>query len=259
MDFETSDYFTYKKNKMHTENNPKGKKFSRFNFLLQLFIITFIIMFIIIVVAIMKYSSKMDIEYSKGDLSFNNADSSNSVSGYTSADFDDEQRKIDKRLALIQQEENAPSEAKIIKDGKQETDQVIAPEHVENSKKIDKIEKIKAFNAQSEQNEANNSKISAVLDEVKHMTGKAQVQKQPQYDENITITSKVLIGRFSSVEQASAMQSEIKSNDASLTPFVRKIGDIYSVQMGSYQDFHVAKSQAQKLKALGYEVWIYQQ
>ena len=207
----------------------------------------------------MKYSSKMDIEYSKGDLSFNNVDSSSSISGYTSADFDDEQRKIDKRLALIQQEENAPSEAKIIQTAKQKTDEVIAPEHVENSKKIDKIEKIKAINAQSEKNEAAGSKFIEVLDEVKQFAAKNQQPKLPQYEDNITITSKVLIGRYPNFEQASAMQTQLKSKDSALTPFVRKIGDVYSIQLGSYQDFSTAKTQAQKFKAMGYDVWIYQQ
>ena len=41
--------------------------------------------------------------------------------------------------------------------------------------------------------------------------------------------------------------------------YVRKIGDIYTVQMGSYQDFYTAKSKAQDLKAKGLDVWIYQQ
>ena len=259
MDFENSDYFKYKKNKMHTEVKTQKKSYSRFGFLLQLFIITFIIMFIIIVVAIMKYSSKMDIEYQKGELSYSNSDSSSSVSGYASADFDEEQRKIDKRLILIQQEENAPSEAKIIQTDKQKTDEVIAPEHVQNSIKMDKIEKIKAINAQSEKKEAASSKLAEVLDEVKQITTKNQTPKATQYDENITITSKVLIGRFQNFEQASALQPELKAKDSSLAPFVRKIGDVYSVQLGSYQDFSTVKAQAQKFKALGYDVWIYQQ
>ncbi len=254
-----SDYFAYKKNKMQTElkKQSKEKKFSRFNFLVQLFVATFVIMFIIIVVGIMKYSSKMDIEYTKGDLSFNNVDSSSSVSGYNTTDYDDEQRKIDKRLRLIQQEENAPSEARIIQNDKLKTeDEVIAAEHVENIKKLDKIEKIKAKNIQSE---STASKLSEVLDEVKQMTSKVQPKHPELTDENVMITSKVLIGRFSSFDEASKLQAQIKAKEINLSPFVRKVGDVYSVQMGSYQDFYTAKVEAQKLKASGYEVWIYQQ
>ena len=258
MGIDSSDYFTYKKNKMQTELKSQKNATSRFNIMLQLFIATFIVMFVVIVIVIMNYSAKMDIEYSKGDLSFNNADPSTSVSGYNISDFDDEQRKIDKRLVLIQQEENAPSEAKIIQNNKTNKDEVISFEHIKDSQKMDKMEKIKAQNAQSEKKEAS-SKLSEVIDEVKQFTGKVQESKNLQVDDNLTISSKVLIGRFSTFEQAASIQKQIKKQDASLTPFVRKIGDIYSVQMGSYQDFATAKSQAQKLKALGFEVWIYQQ
>ena len=258
MEFESSDYFTYKKSKMQTELKPGKKNFSRFNLMLQLFVTTFIIMFIVIVIAIMKYSSKMDIEYSQGDLSFSNLDSSPNTAGYNIVDYDEEQRKIDKRLILIQQEENAPSEAKILQKSKT-ADEVIAPEHVENSKKIDKIEKIKAKNAQSEKNESASSKIAGVLDEVKQIASKTQNAKNIQVDENYVVNSKVLIGKYSTFEQAGAKQSEIKAKDSKLSPFVRKIGDVYSIQMGSYQDFPTAKTHAQKLKAMGYDVWIYQQ
>ena len=259
MDFEPSDYFTYKKNKMHTKMMAQKKTFSRFNFLLQLFIVTFLIMFIVIVVAIMRYSSKMDIEYSKGDLSFNNSDTASSVLGYSSADYDDEQRKIDKRLAIIQQEENAPSAAKIIQSDKEKQDEIIAMEHVENSQKMDKIEKIKAKNEQSEKNETMASKTAEIAENVKQAVTKPQIAKNIQVEDNMTITSKVLIGRFQSFDQASELQSEIKEKDPSSTPFVRKIGEVYSLQLGSYQDFSIAKAQARKFKALGYDVWIYQQ
>ena len=257
MDFENSDYFAYKKNKMQSEikKTTKGKSFVRFNFLLQLFIATFIIMFIIIVIAIMKYSSRMDIEYSKGDLSYNNVDSSSSLSGYKIADYDEEQRKIDKRLKLIQQEENAPSEAKILQPDKQKNDIVIAQEHLENSQKIDKIEKFKEKNAQSEANGAK----APNEEEAKNISIKLPFAKKEVPQEDMTITSKVLVGRFSSFEEAAKKQAEIKAEHSDLAPFVRKIGDVYSVQMGSFQDFHTAKQQALHLKSAGLEVWIYQQ
>lgn len=258
MNFESSDYFAYKKSKLQSEikRETKGRNTVKFNFLLQLFIATFIIMFIVIVIAIMKYSSRMDIEYSKGDLSFNNADSSSSLSGYKIADYDEEQGRIDKRLKLIQLEENAPSEAKILKNEKQKNDIVIAQEHLENSQKIDKIEKFKEKNAQSEAKGVKSPKDDS---EAKNISVKLPFAKKEDTREDITITSKVLVGRFSSFEEAAKKQAEIKAEHGGLTPFVRKIGDVYSVQMGSYQDFHTAKQQALQLKSSGLEVWIYQQ
>jgi len=259
MKLNSPDYFAYKKNKMQAEMNrvKTEKPISKFNFLLQLFLATFIVMFIIIVIAIMKYSSKMDIEYTKGELSYNNSEiSPKNMSSYNN-DNDDEQGKIDKRLMLIQQEENAPSEAKIIAKEKK-SPEVIDPSHIEANKKIEKIEKIKAKNAQ---NEAESNKKNNILEEIKQKSSHLEVnlKNNQSFEDNVIISSKVLIGRFSTFDEAKAMQNEIKQKDSSLSPYVRKVGDIFSVQMGSYKDFHAAKVQAQVLKSKGFDVWIYQQ
>ena len=78
-------------------------------------------------------------------------------------------------------------------------------------------------------------------------------------DSNVTILSKVLVGRYQTFEEANILQNDIKKRNPGLTPFVRKVGNVYSVQMGSYQDFAIAKEQASKLRAKGFDVWIYQQ
>ena len=114
MNFDSSEYFAYKKNKLSQEMREMKKPISRLSFLCQIFIATFVIMFIIIVITIMKYSSKMDIEYTKGELQLSNG-AVNNIAGFDNVQVDDDrQRKIDKRLILIQQEENAPSEARIV-------------------------------------------------------------------------------------------------------------------------------------------------
>lgn len=254
MDYNTSDYFTYKRNKIQQETEQVKKPISKISFLFQLFIATFIIMFIVIAVAIMKYSSRVDIEYSQGELSLSNTDIQSNITGY---DADDKQGKVDKRLALIQQEENAPSEAKII--AKQpDNSSVIDPIHLEKNKKIDK-----QINAENEKNKPNlmipdkeENKLLGAINEIKNHSKKVEEQSE---NSNITIMSKVLIGKYNSFEDAQKIQADIKSKNPTYSPFVRKIGEIFSVQMGSYQDFNVARKQAQTLKGQGYDVWIYQQ
>ena len=71
--------------------------------------------------------------------------------------------------------------------------------------------------------------------------------------------SKVLIGRYQTLEEARAMQNTLKAQFSQLSPYVKKVGSVYCVQMGSFQDFTVARRQAQSLQAQGYDVWIYQQ
>lgn len=273
MSFNSSDYFAYKKNKMQSELVSNKEPISKFSFIAQLFIVTFIFMFVAIVFVIMRYSSKMDIEYQHGDLSFRNEGENQTVAPSIASEFEEEQqRTIDKRLMTIQQEENAPSEAKIIAN-KKANDEVIASIHVQEIKKNDKIEKFKAKNEQSEMNAKKNAseknlktdttenptKKDSIDQDKKPLNLKAKQQINPNLDQNVIISSKVLVGRFSSFKEASDYQEVIKLNNPSANAFVRKIGEVYTLQMGSYQDFYTAKTQAQRLKAKGFDVWIYQQ
>ena len=250
MNFNSSGYFAYKKNKIQREIETHKKPISRLNFLFQLFVATFIIIFIMIVVGIMKYSSKVDIEYTVGELQLANG-AINTIPSYNTSTDDEPQRKIDKRLMLIQQEENAPSEARIL-ERPSANQEVISQAHLENNKKLEKLEKQRKL---EEQNKA--SKIGAIIEDVK-MQKKIPVE-QLTSDENITVMSKVLIGRYTTFEDAQKLQNQIKAKNPSLQPFVRKVGNVFSVQMGSYQEFSVAKSHAQSLRSKGFDVWIYQQ
>ncbi len=251
----SSDYFEYKRNKIQSTAEKTKKPISKLSFLIQLFIVTFIIIFIVIAISIMKYSSKVDIEYTKGELSSNNIEVG---SNYNYDPSDDKQGKIDKRLILIQQEENAPSEAKIIeKDISKIETEVIDPKHLEMNKIIEKEEKKqKAQNLVIPDKEEN--KLVSALGEITNRKKEKEDIILPE-NNNITIMSKVLVGKYATFDEAQIMQNDIKSKDPTHTPFVRKIGEVYSVQMGSYQDFEIAKKQAQALKARGLDVWIYQQ
>ena len=251
--FGASNYFAYKKNKIQASAEKQKKPLSKLNFLFQLFVATFIIVFMIIVVAIMKYSSKVDIEYTKGDLSFNNAGDATRMPTYGGISEEVQQRKIDTRLMLIQQEENAPSEAKIISKDKNST-QIIDPSHIEENKKIEKMHKVEEGKTASKQKAT--GKISELVQNVKANEKK---QAEASVNNNITILSKVLIGRYKTFEEAQKVQNDIKQKNPSLTPFVRKVGEVFCVQMGSFQEFEVAKKQAQILKSKGFDVWIYQQ
>lgn len=251
MNFNSSGYFAYKKNKIQREIEEQKKPISRLSFLCQLFFVTFVVIFIVIVVSIMKYSAKVDIEYTKGELQLN-TDNITSIPNYNNViEEEPQQRTIDKRLMLIQQEENAPSKAKVVEKTKDNLE-VISVEHIEKNKKIDKLERLKL-----KEDKVGKTSIVTTADESKQEK-KFKIE-DITLDKNITIMSKVLVGRFTTFEEAQKLQHKIKAQTPSLQPFVKKIGNVFAVQMGSYQDFNVAKSHAQKLQSLGYDVWIYQQ
>ena len=252
MNFNSSGYFAYKKNKIQHEIETTKKPISRFSFLMQLFGATFVVIFIISVVAFMKFSSKMDIEYSKGELQFGNG-TVNSIPNYNVVSDDEPQRKIDKRLIQIQQEENAPSEARIL-DKPRNNSEVISSSHIENNKKIEKQEKQKKANSQAE---VKNNKLASIINDVR-LQNKLPVEKL-EAEDNVTIMSKVLIGRYTTFEEAQKLANQIKAKNSKLQPFAKKVGNVFRVQMGSYQDFSIAKNHAQSLRSQGFDVWIYQQ
>lgn len=257
MTYKPHDYFEYKRNKIQATAEKPPKVISKLSFLFQLFVATFVVIFIIIAVAIMKYSSKVDIEYTKGELSSNNLEVGSNLN-YEPAD--DKQGKIDKRLILIQQEENAPSEARVIYEDKNKlSNEVIDPKLLEQNKKIEKEEKKqKVQNLVIPDKEEN--KIISALNDIANRKKEHEETIQPRPEQsNVTIMSKVLVGKYATFDEAQNLQNEIKVNNPTHTPFVRKIGEVYSVQMGSYQDFEIAKKQAQNLKSKGFDVWIYQQ
>lgn len=228
------DYLTYKKSKINPQVE-KQKRLSRLKVALWIFIITFSIIFAVVVQVVRKYSARIDIEYGR------NADAIGGSESVLSEGFGSDAKKlIDKRLKLIQLEENAPSEAKIISDEK-ENNEVIDLEQFAKIKDSGNIEddeiNIKIENASS------------------HKTAE---QKQLQ-DNNVAVYSKVLIGKYSTFEDARAAQDSVREYNQGTTPFIRKVGDIYALQVGSYQDLTTAKQIASKFRAQNFDVWIYQQ
>ena len=234
MSMNSPDYLTYKKSKINPQIE-KQKRLSRLKVALWIFIITFSIIFAVVVQVVRKYSARIDIEYGR------NADAIGGSESVLSEGFGSDAKKlIDKRLKLIQLEENAPSEAKIISDEK-ENNEVIDLEQFAKIKDSGNIEddeiNIKIENASS------------------HKTAE---QKQPQ-DNNVAVYSKVLIGKYSTFEDARAAQNSVREYNQGTTPFIRKVGDIYALQVGSYQDLTTAKQIASKFRAQNFDVWIYQQ
>ena len=234
MSMNSPDYLTYKKSKINPQIE-KQKRLSRLKIALWIFIITFSIIFAVVVQVVRKYSARIDIEYGR------NADAQATSESILSEGFGADAKKlIDKRLKLIQLEENAPSEAKIISDEK-ENNEVID---------LEQFAKIKESGAAGE-------------DEVKikietNDSAKVQEQKQLQ-DSNVAVYSKVLIGKYATFEDARAAQDSVREYNQGTTPFIRKVGDSYALQVGSYQDLTTAKQIASKFRAQNFDVWIYQQ
>ena len=237
MSMNSPDYLTYKKSKIRPSEEQK-KRTSNYRIALWIFIITFSVMFAIVVQVVRKYSTRIDIEYGRNaDLMSKEADNSILSQGFGS----DAKKLIDKRLKLIQLEENAPNEAKIISEEK------------EKNEVID----FEQFAQIKESGEADDSVTFDGIDTKKPQDmGETDVSKN---NPNVGVYSKVLIGKYATFEDARGAQESVRQANHGTTPFIRKVGDIYALQVGSYQDLTTAKQVASKFRAENFDVWIYQQ
>ena len=240
MGMNSPDYLTYKKSKINPRPEEQQRS-SRVRVAFWIFIITFSIIFALVVQLVRRYSTKIDIEYGR------NAKNSSwqSDGSILSQGFGNEAKKlIDNRLKLIQLEENAPNEAKIVSQEK-ENNEVI---DLEQYAKI----KEEGLGVESEQVEEPVEALQTADDTV-------QKPSVVTSEANVEVYSKVLIGKYATFEDARSAQDAVRDVNRGTTPFIRKVGDIYALQVGSYQDLEVAKQVAARFRAENFDVWIYQQ
>lgn len=238
MNMNSPDYLTYKKSKINPQIEQK-KRASRYRIAFWVFVITFSVIFATVVQIVRKYATRIDIEYDRNiDASSAQIDNSILSQGFAS----DAKRLIDKRLKLIQLEENAPNEAKIISSDK-ENNEVID---------LEQYAQIKESGGEPEDSYADSQIDTKKPQDV----GEKQINGPSS---NIAVYSKVLIGKYATFEDARAAQESVREANQGTTPFIRKVGDIYALQVGSYQDLTTAKQVASRFRAEDFDVWIYQQ
>jgi len=267
----SSDYLTYKKSKMNpTRVQRVEKRIEKVKRIFKLSLVTFCIMFICVVVFIKKYAKRVDIEYGRHGMetvSQNNAQGSQD--GYFNDTYDPDKRTIDKRLILIQEEENAPSESRVLPQDR-DKNEVMNLEHFEKLQS-DNLEDIdEAFEEEPQpkpaapaQKPAVSSNPANLMPKIQRTEGEtsgveaipqgnlAPIELAPKSD------IKVLIGRYPTFDEAKTAQNTVKNTKA-MTPSIRRVGSVYSLQVGSYTSMDTARVVAGKYGSEGYDVWIYQ-
>lgn len=232
------DYLAYKKKKLTETPEEIEKPMSAKRKYMALGIAVFVGFFIFTMIILNGvFGSKVDIEtgqmnatdepYSLNDDSV--------VSGET-----DKKYTIDARLKQLQIEETTPTISQKEKDAKIASSQV---------KKLEKEqEKLKKEKAKQEE-KANKEKIN------KEEKSKEEVSNVVPQDENKIVYSKVLLGRYSSFEEAKAAQTKLRQ-ESGVEAFVRKMGSVYALQVGSYMNQDQAQNVATQFSNMDYQVWI---
>ena len=266
---EPFDYLAYKKNK---DKNTKIRKYTEEEKRLAclIWIGTFFVVFVTVIIIVASKTGKIDIEY--GRLGKNPSVEVEVV------DEDDgeivtrkEKFTVDKRLFLIQQEEKGPSKSKAVEKTNEQSEVISNEEFNEiqasNSqylnKKEDKKEDKKEEDKKSSSAEKTQTPKAQPASQKASLKGKLPVSEKNEKQVTIKpesalqapkITSKVLVGKYYSIEDARKAQSSFGAEQA----LIKKINNYYTVQVGVFENYNVAKSLAVKLKAQGYDSWIFQ-
>ena len=270
----SSDYLTYKKSKMNpTRVQRVEKRIEKIRRIFKLSLVTFCIMFICVVVFIKKYAKRVDIEYGRhGMETVNQSESATQSDGYFNDTYDPDKRTIDKRLVLIQEEENAPSESRVLPQDR-DKNEVMNLEHFEKLKSnieddIDEgyaeapqkpnTQAATPSQGQNSQNAGLMPKVPQTASDVPDINALPQGNFAPiELAQKSNI--KVLIGKYNTFDEAKTAQTAMKNSKARIAPFIRRVDNAYSLQIGSYSNMDVARSVAGSYGKDGYDVWIYQQ
>jgi hypothetical protein len=154
-------------------------------------------------------------------------------------------------LTNIYNEEVAPSKAKVIE--KSDDPNVIdmnSYREMINSKKEEAEEEMR-MPEKTQEKESSSEKV--VL--APKIPLKAQNIEPKQ---EIPVYIRVFVGRYKTLDEAREAQANINSipQFSYVSLFIRKIGEVYTIQIGSYTNKQVAKTTALKFGNAGYNVWM---
>lgn len=268
MGMEPFDYLTYKRNKVQNIQKKVIFEKKERSLVLSLCIGSFVLFFLAVMFFISSKTSKMDIEHN-----IYGGNALNTTEVITNEDDETEKKpSIDKRLFLIQQEENGPSESKVIVKNKEQSEVISKEEFAQiktnNDEVVKKAEK-EEFLKQPLSVEIKEDKKPEISTENNIIVGEDKISIKPKLPvepdvkplSNLSVpivSSKVLVGRYATIEEARELQKSVSTAVVGVVPFVKKVGSVYAVQIGAFESFDAAKQVAGNLKSKGFDVWILQ-
>ena len=154
-----------------------------------------------------------------------------------------EKNEVDERLRLLQMEDNTGS-----KDDEMfasELDEkVVIPERkkVEEEPQEEKVKEVKEVKEEKPIAQAEKEATPKPQETASPAPKAAQAPTVNQPAAATASTSKVVVGRYSTREQAEVAKSIIAESGLNISPFVRNIGGVYTIQVGSYSTREKAQS-----------------
>lgn len=219
----TPDFMSYDRYKKKKKKNSKNSIF--------IFITTFFVMLLFFSVVAKSLSPNVDVTI--GDDSETDA----KESGLGVKKF------IDERLKMIQMEDNSAG---------------VSLKNEENSKMKYDDEGFNKFSQNSGESttstpEKDTINIQDVEEEPLHPTYNPPRPSRPSGNDLstpivTTLTSKVFVGRYATLEQARVAQEILLDSGLNITPFIKDLGGVYTLQVGSYSSRAKAEGLASELQ-----------
>ena len=213
---EYQSYKRYKKNKDVTAQN-----------ILTVFTTTFLIMLVFFIGAARKITPNVDVSIGE-DSAVDAKESGLGVKGF-----------IDNRLKAIQSEDSNIMTKKI-EEARNKFEEDDEDEYFDNTLE----EKVKLPVKKVKQ------EVKQVAQEVQQSQEQKTVAQPPKPVENPTAYNpvvKVVVGSYSSIDQAKVAQSILQESGLGVTPFIKNIQGTYTLQVGSFSSEAKAQSLANEL------------
>ena len=220
---------------MSNENIKKEGKNKKQHKSLTVFLTTFIVTFAFVALATKYFSPEYDVEIGRNG---EETDIENSEKG-----------SVDERLRWIQFEDNMPGVSTRF------TSEEEIPQEEEKTKAETSIVYDDETTAKTIQ-EQKAKDAEAVIKVEKTETAQEAQSPSPVDAPAVPKMSKIYVGQFATIEQAISMQNKLSESGLNLSPFVKKVGSHYVVQVGSYASSQTAENIATEIQNAGYNARI---
>ncbi|MDD3237615.1 MAG: SPOR domain-containing protein [Candidatus Gastranaerophilales bacterium] len=215
---------------MEPENNESLQK-AKNKRVLYLFFATFFLSMFIVGFLIKALSPNVDVEI--GD------DSSDQITEETPDEAESASSAVDDRLKWIQFEDNMPGVSKRLGEQNAQTED-------DAQAQKDKIKEFK--NPASTQNSQDGTTVKKLTPPVP--TSSEAIRHSTSATEPLRM-SKVIVGYYSSLDQAISVQNRLIDSDLNISPFIKQVNGYYVVQAGSYANRQKAQTLHSQISSMG--------
>lgn len=236
----TPDYLSYDRYKKKKQSGPDRR--------LAIFITTFFITLLVFTLIAKSFSPDVDVSIGEDS----NTDAKETGLGV--------KKFIDDRLKVIQMEDNSPGASR---EDPQKTgngyDDASFNKYTLNTEE----EKITIPTKKTKVDKASDSD-DTTIDEDSNNTYAPTTPPRPKNSDLYrpiegTKMSKVLVGRYATIEQAKVAQGILMDSNLNITPFIKNTGGAYTLQVGSYSTRTKAEEVASQLQRNSFPARIIQE